>query len=211
MLGLRFHAGMSGTSAARRIFEILDIEEQGPDKREERAENRQPDARDPLLFSTLHLSALSYTYPGEAEPALTDITLEIHAGEHIALVGSSGAGKSTLAALLLRLIEPGAGHLSLNGEPSTEIPLETWRRLVAWVPQTPSLFHDTLAANLRLAKPEASPVELMEAARQAHLEQFIQALPDGYETRIGEEGARLSMGQAQRLALARALLKMLPS
>ena len=115
-----------------------------------------------------------------------------------------------MAALLLRLIEPAAGHLSLNGTPSTEIPLETWRRLVAWVPQNPSLFQDTLAANLRLAKPEASSAELMQAARQAHLEQFIQALSDGYETRIGEEGARLSTGQAQRLALARAFLKDAP-
>ena len=210
MLGLRFHAGMSGTSAARRIFEILDIEEQGVEIRAGQAAHSRSVGRDPLLFSTLHLSALSYTYPGETEPALNDISLEIHAGEHIALVGSSGAGKSTLAALLLRLIEPGSGGLSLDGEPSTEIPLETWRRLLAWVPQNPSLFQDTLAANLRLAKPEASSAELMEAARQAHLEQFIQALPDGYETRIGEEGARLSTGQAQRLALARAFLKDAP-
>ena len=123
------------------------------------------------------------------------------------MVGASGAGKSTLVALLLRFMEPQTGQLSINGNPSTNISLEAWRDQITWVPQNPFLFHDSIAANLRLARPEASEDELEEAVRLAHLDQFVKALPDGLDTIIGEEGARLSAGQAQRLALARAFLK----
>ncbi|MBE3037322.1 MAG: thiol reductant ABC exporter subunit CydD, partial [Chloroflexi bacterium] len=119
MLGLRFHAGMSGTTAARRIFEILDSREQRGENREQGIESSAsishslfPIHHSP--FSTLCLSNLSYTYPGETESALKDITLEIHAGEQIALVGMSGAGKSTLAALLLRFIHPDGGQITIN-------------------------------------------------------------------------------------------------
>ncbi len=210
MLGLRFHAGMSGTSAARRIYEILDSREQGVDSSEqEMRHSLSGDAVSPL-FSALSLSALCYSYPSEIDPALQNFTLEIHSGEHIALVGSSGAGKSTLVALLLRFIEPQAGQLSMNGHPSVEIPIEGWRSQFAWVPQDPFLFHDTIAANLRLARPEATSDELAAALRLAHLDGFVQSLPDGLETLVGEEGARLSAGQAQRLALARAFLKDAP-
>jgi len=210
MLGLRFHAGMAGTSAARRIFEILDIREQRIENKEQSGGEGQADEKSIPLFSTLRLSALSYTYPGETEPALKDITLEIHAGEHIALVGSSGVGKSTLAGLLLRFFEPDGGQMRLDDCPSIEIPPEAWRRMVAWIPQDPTLFHDTIAANLRLARPDATLEELRHAAELAQLDAFVQSLPDGYETMIGEQGARLSAGQAQRLALARALLKQAP-
>ena len=208
MLGLRFHAGMAGTTAARRIFEILDSIEQRAEKSQ--AGEKASPLHSTLSPSTLCLSALSYTYPGETEPTLKDLTLEIHAGEHIGLVGSSGVGKSTLAALLLRFIEPGSGSLSIDNEPSTQIPLESWRRFFAWVPQDPYLFHATIAANLRLAKPDATDDELSAAASLADLDQFIQSLPDGYATLVGEAGARLSAGQAQRLALARAFLKDAP-
>jgi ATP-binding cassette subfamily C protein CydCD len=223
MLGLRFHAGMSGTSAVRRIFEILDIEESGDQLsgNQESGNGTQaipfnpltpvPFTPDPLSPNYLiTFSALNFTYPGESQPALQNINLEIHAGEHIALVGASGAGKSTLAALLLRLIEPSSGQLTINHTPSTAIPLDRWRKWVTWVPQNPALFQDTLAANLRVARPDATDAELDQAARLAHLDQFIQGLPEGFETRIAEEGARLSAGQAQRLALARAFLKDAP-
>ena len=203
VLGLHFHAGMSGATAARRIFEILDI-------REQRIESSQPGNMSTPLFSTLCLSNLSYGYAGETVPALQDITLEIHAGEHIALVGMSGAGKSTLAALLLGFIHPNSGRITINHEPLSALPLESWRRLIAWVPQNPYLFHDTLAANLRLARPDAADEQLAAAARAAHLDEFVQSLPQGYGTVVGEEGARLSSGQAQRLALARAFLKNAP-
>ena len=210
MLGLRFHAGMSGTSAARRIYAILDIEEQRAENGEWRTGDNSSIGSATSLFSIISLSALSYTYPGETEAALQDFTLEIQAGQHVALVGSSGAGKSTLVALLLRFIEPVTGRLSINGQPSTDISIKDWRSRMAWVPQDPFLFHDTIAANLRLARPEATDDELAAALRLAHLDEFVQSLPDGIETLIGEDGARLSAGQAQRLALARAFLKDAP-
>jgi len=196
---------MAGTTAARRIFEILDI-------REQRIESSQPDDAGSLLFSTLSssvlcLSNLSLTYPNETQPALQGINLEIKAGEHVAVVGASGAGKSTLAALLLRFIAPGSGSVRVDGKSIAEIPIAVWLDQVAWVPQSPYLFHDTIAANLRLAKPDATADELEGAARAAYLDAFIHSLPAGYETMVGEEGARLSGGQAQRLALARAFLK----
>jgi ATP-binding cassette, subfamily C, bacterial CydCD len=208
MLGLRFHAGMSGVTAARRIFEILDAPEAG-----DYSSGTRDQGSKPVFFvppSLIAVEHLSYTYPGEKLPALQDISLEIHAGQHIALVGMSGAGKSTLAALLLRFFHPDSGQITINHEPLEEIPLESWRRLVAWVPQHPYLFHDTIAANLRLARPDASDQQLDEAVRAAHLDEFVLSLPQGYGTVIGEEGARLSSGQAQRLALARAFLKNAP-
>jgi len=208
MLGLRFHAGMSGTTAARRIFEILDApvsDDQGSGIR-----GRDFPPRSLIPVSHIAFVNLSYVYPGESVPALRDISLEIYAGEHIALVGLSGAGKSTLAALLLRFIHPDNGCITINNESLAEIPLESWHQLIAWVPQDPHLFHETIAANLRLAQPDASDEQLANAARAAHLEEFIQSLPQGYETVVGEEGARLSGGQAQRLALARAFLKNAP-
>ncbi len=215
MLGLRFHAGMAGTTAARRIFEILDIREQREENREQGLESNAPISNSLFSiqhfpFSTLSLSALSFTYPNETRPALQGINLEIKAGEHVALVGASGSGKSTLAAVLLRFIAPGSGSVRVDGKSIADFPIEIWREQVAWVPQTPYLFHDTIAANLRLARPAATTDELNFAARAAYLDEFIHSLPAGYETVVGEEGARLSGGQAQRLALARAFLKDAP-
>ncbi len=207
MLGLRFHAGMAGTSAARRIFEILDTQEPGVQSRELSGEKP---TIEPSSFTSIELSGVSYTYPGEREPALADMSLKIDAGQHIALVGASGAGKSTLANLLLRFMEPTSGQIGVNSRSVTEVPTDEWRSMIAWVPQKPHLFHDTIAANIRFGKPDASDEEIAAAARAAHLEGFIQSLPDKYETVIAEGGARLSSGQAQRLALARAFLHNTP-
>lgn len=187
MLGMRFHAGMQGTSAARRIFEILDT----------------PAAHEQTLVvsdqgqAAFILENVSFTYPGETEPALRGINLTIPGGKHFALVGRTGAGKSTLASLLLGFIHPTSGRI-LHGQ--------DLRGKIAWVPQTPHLFHDTIAANIRFANPDASPDQLRTAAKFAELEDFIESLPEKYDTVVGEGAARLSSGQAQRLALARAFL-----
>jgi len=203
MLGLRFHAGMSGASAARRIFGILDLETKDP--------YGEPSSSNSLFpFSTLSVSDLSYTYPGEAQPVLQAISLEIRSGEHVALVGESGAGKSTLAGMLLRFMEPGHGRISIDGKSLNEISLAAWRCLISWVPQAPHLFHDTMAANLLLARPDATSDEISSATAAAHLTGFIRSLPKGLDTVLGEDGTRLSGGQAQRLALARAFLKNAP-
>jgi ATP-binding cassette subfamily C protein CydCD len=202
LLGARFHAGMDGVAAAERIFQILEAK-----PRLEPA----PQAPIPLPSRpSLKLDSVHYAYDGGERPALNGLSLELKPGERVALIGPSGAGKSTVAYLLLRFIEPDRGTITVDGQPLHHLPLSAWRRQVAWVPQTPYLFHGTVADNIRLARPAASHDEVVWAARQAHAHTFISALPHGYDTPIGERGARLSGGQAQRVALARAFLKDAP-
>ena len=202
MLGARFHAGMAGTTAARRIYEILNTPV--PKGRERLLGNREPlgDAVTGIEFENV-----TYSYPGEETPALENISLEIKAGQQVALVGKTGAGKSTLASLLLGFIQPASGAITVNHSPVENYHLPSH---IAWVPQKPYLFHDSISANIRLGRPEATDQEVIEAAKAAHLHEFVETLPEKYEMRIGEGGARLSSGQAQRLALARAFLKDAP-
>ena len=205
LLGLRFHAGMEGQSAAERIFQILD--------REPLAKSfpKQVQTRTVLPeINKLSINNVSFSYPGERGTALEEISSQINRGEQIALVGASGAGKSTLANLILGFFPPSKGEILIDGMVLTDLDLKEWREQIAWVPQKPNLFQDTIAANIRLAQPGASDGAVAAAASAAHLTKFIEALPEGYQTRIGQGGARLSGGQAQRLALARAFLKDAP-
>jgi ATP-binding cassette subfamily C protein CydD len=201
-LGTHRHAGMEGKASAQRIAELLEtpLPVQSVVTAEQRPEQ-------PL---TLTLTDLSYTYPDAATPALRDVTLTLRPGTCTALVGRSGAGKSTLVNLLLRFLDAQSGSISVNGLPLAELPVEQWREYIALVPQRPYLFAGSVAANIRLARPAASFEEIERAAEQAGALEFIQRLPQGFETEIGEQGGRLSAGQLQRLALARAFLKNAP-
>jgi len=205
MLGLRFHAGMEGQSAAERVFQILDTQ---PLRKIPQSPQTPSSAVFP--FQSLELRGVSFQYPGDRGRALKDIDLRVHRGEQVALVGASGAGKSTLASLILGFFPPGEGQILVNGMDFSGMDLSRWQEGIAWVPQEPALFQDTIAANIRLARPDADDGAVAAAASAAHLADFIASLPDGYQTRIGEGGARLSGGQAQRLALARAFLKDAP-
>lgn len=206
LLGLRFHAGMNGVSAAKRIFEILDTPI--PSARYSIIEPRP--VKTAYRAANIQFSKVSFTYLSRDTAALSEASFQIPPGQTTALVGASGAGKTTIANLLMRFIEPSSGVITVGGAPLSEIPADEWRAHIGWVPQNPYLFSDTIEANLRLAKPNAPESDLLRACERAGLLGFIRSLPEGLETRIGERGARLSGGQAQRLALARAFLKDAP-
>jgi ABC-type multidrug transport system fused ATPase/permease subunit len=151
-----------------------------------------------------------FTYvPGEA-PALRQMTFTVQKGQTVALVGRSGAGKTTALHLLLRFWDPDQGRILLDGHDLRQFQLDSLRRQMALVSQDTYLFNASVRDNLRLGRPEATDVELEQAARQANAHAFIMHLPQGYDTRIGERGMQLSGGQRQRLAIARAILKNAP-
>ena len=139
-------------------------------------------------------------------PVLDKVSFSVRAGETMAVVGPSGSGKSTIADLLLRLLDPDAGVVSLDGRNLRGIPLKDLRARVVMVEQEPFVFHTTIAENLRYSRPDASDADLEEAARAAGIHEFIQNLPLKYETQVGERGMALSAGERQRIAIARALL-----
>jgi ATP-binding cassette subfamily B protein len=153
----------------------------------------------------LRFEDVSFGY-GEQGPTLRHIDLDIGAGDSVAIVGPSGAGKSTLAGLVLRLYDPSAGRILLDGHDYRELQLATLRRHIAVVSQDTYLFHASVADNLRYARPEATERELEAAARTAQIHDFVMGLPRGYDTIVGERGYRLSGGERQRLAIARAVL-----
>jgi ATP-binding cassette subfamily B protein len=153
------------------------------------------------------LEHLTFSYPGRsAQPALQDVCLEVRAGETLAIVGPSGAGKSTLFDLLLHFYQPSSGCVRIDGTNTRDVSLQALRGCFALVPQNPALFHGTVADNIRYARPQATQADVEEAAGVAHAHEFIVALPDSYQTRLGDGGLGLSGGQKQRLAIARALL-----
>ena len=190
-----------GRAAAERLFEAIDIPAEVSDA---------PDAgalAEPAKL--VRLNEVSFAYHDGA-PALEHVSLEVGRGETVALVGPSGGGKSTILSLIPRFYDVDAGSVSLDGRDVRTLTLHSLREQIALVTQEPFLFDDTIRANIAYARPSASRDEIETAARAAAAHDFILALPAGYDTLVGEAGARLSGGQRQRIAIARAFLKNAP-
>lgn len=211
LLGQKYHAAQAGGAAIARIFEILEIPAGNENSANQKVAGETLHQR--LQTQPLHFEQVCYTYPSQDEetrPALQNVTFLLAPSQKVALVGPSGSGKSTLANLLLRFAEPTAGQILLGDLPLSELDPAIWRDLIAWLPQKPYLFNTSVLENIRLGRPTATLAEVETAARAACAHDFIQALPQGYQTIVGERSIRLSGGQIQRLALARAFLKDAP-
>ncbi|BFP53769.1 thiol reductant ABC exporter subunit CydD [Streptomyces sp. CMC78] len=193
-VGAQYHAAAEGLSAAEEIFAVLETEPRAPGTE---------DVPDTLR---LELAEVTVRHEGRAEPSLDAASLTVEPGETVALVGPSGVGKSTLLNVVLGFAVPDEGRVRVGGRDLAELDLERWRSRIAWVPQRPYLFADTIAENVRLARPDADDEAVLAALRDAGAYDFVAALPDGPRTPLGEDGAGLSAGQRQRLALARAFL-----
>ncbi len=190
-----------GLAAAESVFHFLDIEPE-PDTGQTQLER----ARGEIQFAEV-----SFAYPNSERSALQQIDLTIAAGETVALVGSSGSGKTTLVNLLPRFYAPSQGHILLDGLALDTLTLASLRQQIALVSQDIALFNDTVAANIAYGcVVPPSPEQLRAAAKAANALEFIEAMPQGFDTLIGEKGVRLSGGQRQRLAIARAILKDAP-
>ena len=200
-MGAQYHARMEAIGAAERIVEILDtpvVKTSG--KLTSIAGLRPADIR---------FEAVSFRYP-DGRQAVQDIDLVIRPGETLALVGASGAGKTTLINLLMGFLQPQGGRIRVGGVPLQDIAPEAWRRQLAWLPQRPQLFPGSVTDNIRLGMPSAGREAVQRASALAQAVDFIEALPRGWDTRVGEAGQGLSGGQVQRIALARAFLRDAP-
>ena len=205
------HQGMTGQAAAAGINALLDEPVTAPSARRGSvipARSGDGQARTPSPRITF--DAVGFAYPGGRRAAHQGLTFAIAAGERVGIVGPSGSGKSTIVRLLLRLHDPQSGAVRIGGHDLRTLDPDAVRRMIAVVAQDTYLFHGTIEDNLRLGRPDASEAEIVAAARAANAHDFIEALPDGYQTVIGERGARLSGGQRQRIAIARALLRDAP-
>nr|WP_202477760.1 thiol reductant ABC exporter subunit CydD [Streptomyces sp. SID5470] len=192
-VGAQYHAAAEGLAAAEEIFTVL--------------ETPVPASGTAAVSAgALAFEGVTVRYPGRSGDAVTDVSFEVAPGETVALVGPSGAGKSTLLNVLLGFVRPTGGRVRIGGADLTEVDLQEWRSHVAWVPQRPQLFAGTIAENVRLARPDADDSAVRRALGDAGALEFVDALPLGADTGLGEDGAGLSAGQRQRLSLARAFL-----
>jgi thiol reductant ABC exporter CydD subunit len=201
-LGAQFHASADGLAVADRILEQL---EAPPEVRSGGALTPPHPA-----VATVRFEQVSFSYPSRPGLVLDRLDMELEPGETVALVGRSGAGKSTVGNILLRLAEPDEGRVTVGGIDLAGCRTQDWRRLVAWVPQRPTIFRGTIADNIRLGDASATADRMREAAALAAADAFIAAFPRGYETTVGDGGRPLSAGERRRIALARAFLRDAP-
>ncbi len=201
-LGAEYHASADGLAVADRLFALLDA----PASAELGGTRLAPSpARASVTFERV-----SFSYPSRSGTVLDEFSLELPPGEVVALVGESGAGKSTVGALAIGMLTPTGGRITVGGTDLSECRLDAWRRLVAWVPQHPTLFRGTVADNIRLGDPEAGEEAVADAARLAGADEFIRSLPDGYATVVGDGERSLSPGERRRIGLARAFVRDAP-
>lgn len=193
------------TGATERLIALLQVKSLIPfNQGQNVTELHAGDGQKPLLA----FEDIQFSYPSRPDqPALQQLNIAVHEGQSLALVGPSGAGKSTLFELLQRFYDPDQGAITLAGTDIRQLSTESLRQQIAVVPQQPALFTADVWYNIRYGKPEATDEEVIAAAKAAHAHDFIEKLPEGYNSHLGEQGARLSGGQKQRIAIARAILK----
>ncbi|MFD3835240.1 thiol reductant ABC exporter subunit CydD [Streptomyces sp. NPDC058642] len=192
-VGAQYHAAAEGLAAAEEIFEVLETPVPASGTRA-------------VSAGALSFDQVTVRYPGRSGEVVSEVSFTVEPGETVALVGPSGAGKSTLLNVLLGFVPPAEGRALVGGVDLAEADLEEWRSQIAWVPQRPHLFAGTIAENVRLARPDADGTAVRQALGDAGALEFVDVLPQGADTVLGEDGAGLSAGQRQRLALARAFL-----
>ncbi|MFI8349250.1 thiol reductant ABC exporter subunit CydD [Streptomyces sp. NPDC085596] len=192
-VGAQYHAAAEGLAAAEEIFAVLETPVPAT-------------GTAPVPSGSMAFDSLTVRYPGRSADAVTDVSFSVEPGETVALIGPSGAGKSTLLSVLLGFVRPTEGQVRIGGADLADLDLEEWRSRIAWVPQRPHLYAGTIAENVRLARPDADDTAVRQAMADAGALEFVDALPAGADTVLGEDGAGLSAGQRQRLALARAFL-----
>ncbi len=201
-LGLRFHAGMSGVAAADRIFKILGMPILS-------TQNKKIEIKE-LTNYTIEFKDVSFAYREKEKTTISNLSFLIEQNKKTALVGPSGAGKSTIVNLLLKFITPTNGKILVNNIDLQQIEVKQWRNLVSWVPQTPYLFNTTIRENIKIANPQASDKEIIMALKEANAYNFVMEMPQKLDTLVGERAIKMSGGQAQRIAIARAFVKDAP-
>jgi ATP-binding cassette subfamily C protein CydCD len=196
------HQGMLGLSAAQGIYKILDAKPA--------VTEQYVDHTDSIPEPSIAFDSVNFNYPGHSNAVHKSLNFNISKGECVGIVGSSGCGKSSIVKLLLRFHDPVQGSVSIGGIDLRKITFDQIRNMISVVHQDTFLFHGTIEENIRMGKPEADETEIIEAAKNANIHDFVSTLPDGYKTIIGEKGIKLSGGQRQRVAIARALLRDTP-